>query len=69
MLGFRRNTMEDITACTETNAMMYTKNVHHLRNTKHYRNHGSVLEHGIRPVELAIGQHEEDKEQEKETGT
>ena len=68
MLGFRQNTTEDITACTETNVMTYMKNVHLLRSTKHCRSHGSVREHGIRLVELAIGRQEEAKEQEKEIG-
>ena len=69
MLAFRQNTMEDITAGTETNVMTYMKNVHRLRSTKHCRSHGSVREHGIRLVELAIGRQEEAKEQEKENGT
>ena len=35
---------------------------------QHCQSLGNVPEHGARLVELATGQHEEDKEQEKETG-
>ena len=61
--------MEDITVYMETNAMMCTKNARRLRNIRLCQSLGNVPERGARLVEQATGQHEEDKEQEKETGT